>query len=85
MGGVGQDGQARCGARPEIAVGPAALQAEHLRDVLEPDAIGIAMMTTRRADDPAWPGPVWGHSPAETYTADELTYAAEVARRALGL
>ncbi len=38
----------------------------------------------RRADDPAWPGPVWGHSPAETYMADELTYAVEVARRALG-
>ena len=39
----------------------------------------------RRRDDPAWPGPVWGHSPAETYRADELSYAVEVARRALGL
>ncbi|WP_310541861.1 HIT domain-containing protein [Phenylobacterium sp.] len=39
----------------------------------------------RRRDDPAWPGPVWGHSPAEVYVGDELTYAVEVARRALGL
>ena len=26
----------------------------------------------RRSDDPAWPGPVWGHSPAEPYKASEL-------------
>ncbi|MBR7618165.1 HIT domain-containing protein [Phenylobacterium sp. 20VBR1] len=39
----------------------------------------------RRHDDPAWPGPVWGHSPAEPYTSDELAYAVETARRALGL
>jgi len=26
----------------------------------------------RKEDDPAWPGPVWGHSPAEAYSADEL-------------
>ena len=39
----------------------------------------------RRRDDPAWPGPVWGHSQAETYAADELAYAVETARRALGL
>lgn len=39
----------------------------------------------RRHDDPAWPGPVWGHSPADSYAADELAYAVETARRALGL
>ncbi|CAN5590912.1 HIT domain-containing protein [soil metagenome] len=39
----------------------------------------------RRHDDPAWPGPVWGHSPADPYAADELAYAVETARRALGL
>jgi len=27
----------------------------------------------RYKNDPAWPGPVWGHSPAIAYTADELT------------
>ena len=26
----------------------------------------------RKENDPAWPGPVWGHSPAEQYSADEL-------------
>lgn len=36
MGGVGQDGQSRWGARPHVAVGPASLEAKHLRDVLEP-------------------------------------------------
>ena len=26
----------------------------------------------RRRDDPAWPGPVWGHSPPEAYAAEAL-------------
>lgn len=26
----------------------------------------------RFADDPAWPGPVWGHSPAVPYTPEQL-------------
>lgn len=39
----------------------------------------------RRAGDPAWPGPVWGHSPAEPYQDDELRTAVAAARRALGL
>lgn len=29
----------------------------------------------RRSDDPAWPGPVWGHSPAVPYGADLLAKA----------
>jgi len=37
----------------------------------------------RRADDPAWPGPVWGHSPAEAY--EDASDAVLVARKALGL
>src|SRR6266404_4905959 len=43
VGGVGQDGQARGGARLHVAVDLAALQAEHFRDVLEPDAVGVAV------------------------------------------
>lgn len=39
----------------------------------------------RRAGDPAWPGPVWGHSPAQTYGAEALEAAAAAAREALGL
>ena len=26
----------------------------------------------RKVDDPAWPGPVWGHSPAEPYAEDKV-------------
>ncbi len=37
----------------------------------------------RRAEDPAWPGPVWGHSAAEAY--DGVADAVLVARKALGL
>lgn len=39
----------------------------------------------RRADDPAWPGPVWGHSPAEAFTAEALEAAVAAARKSLSL
>lgn len=39
----------------------------------------------RSVGDPAWPGPVWGHSPAEPYEADVLAYAVETTRKSLGL
>lgn len=39
----------------------------------------------RRVGDPAWPGPVWGHSPALAYGAEALEAAVAAARRALGL
>lgn len=39
----------------------------------------------RRAGDPAWPGPVWGHSPAQAYEAAVMTRALAAAREALGL
>ncbi|WP_091735511.1 HIT domain-containing protein [Phenylobacterium immobile] len=37
----------------------------------------------RRADDPAWPGPVWGHSPAEAFRPSALEAALAAARKAL--
>ena len=37
----------------------------------------------RCADDPAWPGPVWGHSAAQAY--DDPSDAVLVAAKALGL
>lgn len=37
----------------------------------------------RRADDPAWPGPVWGAGTAEAYGAEDLAAALAAARRAL--
>lgn len=39
----------------------------------------------RRVDDPAWPGPVWGHSPAEPYPEMELTDRLLCLREALGV
>ncbi len=37
----------------------------------------------RRQGDPAWPGPVWGHSPASAYSVEGLAAPIEAARRAL--
>jgi diadenosine tetraphosphate (Ap4A) HIT family hydrolase len=37
----------------------------------------------RREDDPAWPGPVWGHSPAAVYTTGGLAAPIAAARDAL--
>lgn len=38
----------------------------------------------RRADDPAWPGPVWGAGATEPYTPQALLAALARARAALG-
>lgn len=32
-------------------------------------------IVSRRSDDAAWPGPVWGHSPGVPYSPDSLTKA----------
>ena len=37
----------------------------------------------RRKDDPAWPGPVWGHGPAAAYATEALAAAITAAREAL--
>jgi diadenosine tetraphosphate (Ap4A) HIT family hydrolase len=37
----------------------------------------------RRADDPCWPGPVWGQGVAEPYAADRLAIARQAATAAL--
>jgi diadenosine tetraphosphate (Ap4A) HIT family hydrolase len=39
----------------------------------------------RRIGDPAWPGPVWGHSPAEPFEPAELETAIAAAKGALRL
>ena len=39
----------------------------------------------RRIGDPAWPGPVWGHSPAAAFGPDALGAAMTAARVSLGL
>ncbi|HVN00792.1 MAG TPA: HIT family protein [Caulobacteraceae bacterium] len=37
----------------------------------------------RRADDPCWPGPVWGQGEAPPYAPDQLATALRVASKAL--
>lgn len=37
----------------------------------------------RREDDPAWPGPVWGHGAREPYRTEELRRFAEMVKAAL--
>lgn len=37
----------------------------------------------RRSDDPAWPGPVWGHSSASAYSAGTLKEAIAAAMQVL--
>ncbi|MDP2215266.1 HIT domain-containing protein [Phenylobacterium sp.] len=37
----------------------------------------------RRSDDPAWPGPVWGHGAPVAYGPEALSRAVLTARRAL--
>lgn len=39
----------------------------------------------RRVGDPAWPGPVWGHSPAEAFAPTALEAAVAAARESLRL
>ncbi|MFC3071392.1 HIT domain-containing protein [Phenylobacterium soli] len=39
----------------------------------------------RRADDAAWPGPVWGAGVAEPYEPEALATAMRAARQALGI
>lgn len=39
----------------------------------------------RQVGDPAWPGPVWGHSVAVTYDPEDLARATAAAKAVLGL
>jgi diadenosine tetraphosphate (Ap4A) HIT family hydrolase len=59
-----------------------------------PDKINVGMLgnmvpqlhihvIARHAGDPAWPGPVWGHSPAEPHESKELVQVIEGLRQAL--
>ncbi len=56
----------------------------HIKQIMEADKINLATLgnvvsqfhihiVARNKNDPAWPGPVWGHSPAQPYQAEELS------------
>lgn len=59
-----------------------------LASAYQPDSLNIASLgnvvtqlhmhhVVRYQDDPAWPGPVWGHSPAQDYNPETLQQTTE--------
>lgn len=61
---------------------------ENLADIYQAKKMNIAALgnmvpqlhlhhIVRFENDPAWPAPVWGHSPAVAYTAEELHHLRE--------
>ena len=65
-----------------------AFVAEKMADHFGSDSMNIAALgnvvaqlhvhhIARFKTDPAWPGPVWGHSPAEAYSDEELKERSE--------
>lgn len=42
-------------------------------------------LVLREPGDPAWPGPVWGHSPAHRHSAADATERCAIWRQRLGL
>ncbi len=69
---------------------------EALRDLYRPDKLNVGLLgnlvpqlhlhhLARFQADPAWPGPVWGHSPAVPYTEAALAQRSAELRNALGL
>lgn len=80
----------------EILAAGRAVRALGLRMGLQVDKLNVGALGNltpqlhvhvigRRIGDPAWPGPVWGHSPADPYDQNGLARAAAAAKAALGL
>lgn len=70
--------------------------AEVMERLFEPHKMNVAALGNvvsqlhvhhvgRKADDPSWPGPVWGHSPAESYPQVDASARVEMLRSALEL
>ena len=69
---------------------------EVLRDLYHPDKLNVGLLgnivpqlhlhhIARFTIDPAWPGPVWGHSAAEGYSQSGLQQRSGELKAALGL
>ncbi len=73
----------------EIAAASSALKALYQPDKLNVGALGNHVrqlhihVIARFASDPAWPGPVWGHSPAVPYAAHVAGMTADRLAKAL--
>jgi len=74
----------------EVATASALLARLYRADKINVGALGNMVpqlhvhVIARRCDDPAWPGPVWGHGTAESYAPDALDAAVAGLRVALG-
>jgi len=74
-----------------LAAGRAVRAAGAVVDKLNVGALGNVTpqlhihVVGRRIGDPAWPGPVWGHSAAQPYEPEALAMALVAMRAALGL
>lgn len=75
----------------EVDLAGAALRAVAPCDKLNIGALGNIVrqlhvhVLARVAGDAAWPGPVWGHSPAEAYVESELVTRVQALKEALKL
>ena len=67
------------------------LKQHHGADKINIGALGNVVsqlhlhLVVRHHTDPAWPGPVWGHSPATAYLPTDLAEQKETMRRLLGI
>ena len=68
--------------------------AKLIEQLFIPDKMNVAVLgnivpqlhvhhIARFKDDPAWPGPVWGHSPAQAYTEKQVEEHLKMLRQAL--
>lgn len=75
----------------EIAATGSALAALYAPQKINTGALGNIVsqlhvhIVARNAGDPAWPGPVWGHSAAQPYEPAALEIRIEDIRRSLGI
>lgn len=74
----------------EITAAGATLTALYQPEKINTGALGNIVrqlhihIVARNTGDPAWPGPVWGHSPALDYDAETLDERLQDIRRSLG-
>ena len=74
----------------EVAQASRVLERLHQPDKMNVGALGNMVpqlhvhVIARRRDDPAWPGPVWGHGQAEAYAPDRLEQTVAELQTAFG-
>lgn len=75
----------------EITMASSVLERLHAPDKINVGALGNMVpqlhvhVIARTRDDPAWPGPVWGHGAAVAYAEQALTDQVDAFQRALSV